>query len=451
MAILTNPYSFGAAAPPASSAFTFGIVATGSSFTLPLINDGVIDMDVDWGDSTTSTITTWNVGVTHAYAGSGTYTIEITGTIRGWRFWWGGSCAQMRDISNWGDFDFTTYGAFAGCSGLTCSATDAPNISGSSLGYSFYSCSVFNGDVTGWDTASITDMNGMFTLCNAFTGVGISGWDVSNSTGFNAMFVNVALFNQDISGWDTSSCQNLGQMFSGCTIFNQDLSGWDVSNVSNMGSVFQQCTAFDQDLSSWETGNATSMNDMFYNCDAFNADISGWDVSKVTNFQNTFNNCAIFNADLSSWDLGLCTRTIGMFQYATAFTGVGIGGWDVSNVEYFGSMFRGAIVNQDIGGWDTSTATNMFYMFRDNTAFDQDISSWDISGVTNFASFMQGATLSTVNYDALLIGWEAQSVVSGITINFGSSKYTGGGAAATARAALIAAPNSWTITDGGIA
>ena len=35
------------------------------------------------------------------------------------------------------------------------------------------------------------------------------------------------------------------------------------------------------------------------------------------------------------------------------------------------------------------------------------------------------------NYDALLIGWEAQSVQSGITINFGSSKYTGGGAAAT--------------------
>jgi len=66
---------------------------------------------------------------------------------------------------------------------------------------------------------------------------------------------------------------------------------------------------------------------------------------------------------------------------------------------------------------------------------------------------MQGpspVTLSTANYDALLIAWAAQSVLSGLAIWFGASEYTGGGTAAAARASLIA-DDSWTITDGGIA
>jgi len=63
---------------------------------------------------------------------------------------------------------------------------------------------------------------------------------------------------------------------------------------------------------------------------------------------------------------------------------------------------------------------------------------------------MQGVTLSTENYDALLIAWAAQDVSSGEALHFGSSEYTGGGTAAAARAALIA-EHSWTITDGGTA
>jgi len=57
--------------------------------------------------------------------------------------------------------------------------------------------------------------------------------------------------------------------------------------------------------------------------------------------------------------------------------------------------------------------------------------------------------LSTANYDALLLAWSAQNPPNNININFGTSKYTGGGAVATARAALVS--SGWTITDGGIA
>jgi hypothetical protein len=54
-------------------------------------------------------------------------------------------------------------------------------------------------------------------------------------------------------------------------------------------------------------------------------------------------------------------------------------------------------------------------------------------------------TLSTANYDALLIGWEAQAVQNNVVFNGGGSKYSAG---AAARAALIA-DHSWSITDGG--
>ena len=56
--------------------------------------------------------------------------------------------------------------------------------------------------------------------------------------------------------------------------------------------------------------------------------------------------------------------------------------------------------------------------------------------------------MSTANYDALLIAWEAQSVQ--VAVNFDTSaQYTSGGAAEAARTSLTGKPNSWRIIDGG--
>ena len=56
-------------------------------------------------------------------------------------------------------------------------------------------------------------------------------------------------------------------------------------------------------------------------------------------------------------------------------------------------------------------------------------------------------TLTTINYSDILIAFEAQAVLNNVLLHGGNSKYSAG-AAATARAALIA-DHSWTITDGG--
>jgi outer membrane autotransporter protein len=59
-----------------------------------------------------------------------------------------------------------------------------------------------------------------------------------------------------------------------------------------------------------------------------------------------------------------------------------------------------------------------------------------------------GVTLSTPNYDALLIGWDALELQNNVTFNGGNSKYTTGSVASIARANIIST-DSWTFTDGG--
>ncbi len=88
-------------------------------------------------------------------------------------------------------------------------------------------------------------------------------------------------------------------------------------------------------------------------------------------------------------------------------------------------------------------------MFYNATAFDQNLGSWNVTSATLMSGMFNGVTLSTDNYDALLIGWAAQSVQDSVTFDGGNSNYSCG-TAETARATLTNSPNEWTITDGGL-
>ena len=68
--------------------------------------------------------------------------------------------------------------------------------------------------------------------------------DVSQATNFNG----------DISGWNTGNVANMELMFSGATNFNSDISGWNTGNVTNMRSMFWQATNFNRDISRWNVG-----------------------------------------------------------------------------------------------------------------------------------------------------------------------------------------------------
>jgi hypothetical protein len=85
-------------------------------------------------------------------------------------------------------------------------------------------------------------------------------------------------------------------------------------------------------------------------------------------------------------------------------------------------------------------------MFSGASVFDQNLSNWDVSGLVNAASMFHSIALSTSNYDALLIGWDSQTLQSNVTFDGGDSFYC---LAETEREHMITSDN-WTITDGGM-
>ena len=80
-----------------------------------------------------------------------------------------------------------------------------------------------------------------------------------------------------------------------------------------------------------------------------------------------------------------------MFFNAKAFN-QDIGKWDVSNITDMYAMFNGAkAFNQNIGSWNVSNVTDMSFMFNEAKAFNQNIGGWDVSNVTNMYAMFDGA------------------------------------------------------------
>ena len=203
-----------------------------------------------------------------------------------------------------------------------------------------------------------------------------------------------------------------------------EISNWGTDfRLGNTGTYFLGCnnltiTATDiLDL----TGT-TTLNGAFASCEVLDniPSLSSWNISNITNVSFCFSD-TLFNQDISSLD----------FSSVTNFTG----------------LFERTPFNQDVSSMDTSSATSMSRMFSNATSFDEDLSSFDVTNVTNASLMLQNITLSTINYSNTLIGWEAQAVQNNVTFDGGNSQYSAG-AAATARAALVA-DHTWTITDGG--
>ena len=246
-----------------------------------------------------------------------------------------------------------------------------------------------------WGTGIWSSMENAFFGCTNLDGNAIDTPDLSIVTNMTAMFYFASSFNGDVSSWNVSNVTDMPSMFESASTFNQDVSNWNVSNVTNMSGMFGAAISFNGDVSSWNVGSVLDMSYMFNGASSFNSDISNWNVGNVIYMHNMFTNANSFNGNVSSWNVG--------------------------------------------------SVTNMQFMFQNATSFDQDIGAWDVEDVTNMSSMFSGVTLSTTNYDSLLIGWDAQNLQSGINFNGGSSLYCYG---ETARTNMIN-NDGWTITDGG--
>lgn len=54
----------------------------------------------------------------------------------------------------------------------------------------------------------------------------------------SAMFCGAASFAGDISGWHTGNVKDMQNMFNGAESFDCDLAGWETGSVTNMQGLF---------------------------------------------------------------------------------------------------------------------------------------------------------------------------------------------------------------------
>ena len=87
-------------------------------------------------------------------------------------------------------------------------------------------------------------------------------WDMSNVTDISSMF-SFSGYNGDVTTWDTGSVTNMSGVFYSCFGFNQDISGWDTSNVTNMSMLLRN-TSFNHDIGNWDISSLTSISRMFW-------------------------------------------------------------------------------------------------------------------------------------------------------------------------------------------
>ena len=124
--------------------------------------------------------------------------------------------------------------------------------------------------------------------------------------------------------------------------------------------------------------------------------MSDWDVSDITSMRMLFGGPGRyrphFNEDLSRWNVSRVTDMYCAFAFAKAFTGAGIGGWDVSSVTNMGFMLRGAkAFNEPIGDWAVSSVTGMRSLLSGATSFNQRLGGqWATSTANKGHMFYNG-------------------------------------------------------------
>ena len=398
-----------------NTTLTSGSSSASNQIQLPLVATGIYNFIIDWGDGNQDTITSWNQAETlHTYAVSGTYTLQIIGTIIDWSFGISliSDSEKILSISSWGvlQFGVTVGGSFYLCLNLDLTlVTDIPNLSLSndftscfdsynfptinrinewdvsnivSMEAMFYNATSFNQDLYLWNTSQVTNMQQMFNLAQSFDG-NINSWNTSSVTNMQEMFHLAQSFNNNITSWNTSSVTNMLQMFKSASVFNQNIGGWNTSSVNDMAEMFMNAIVFNQPLNSWDVSSVTNLNGTFAYASSFNQPLNSWNTSSVIAMGGTFDNATSFNGNITSWNTASVFVTSGMFNNATSFN-QNIGGWNVSNVASMSNMFSFATsFNGAIGTWTVTTANNMSSMFEGAINFNQPLNGWGAS-TSNF-------------------------------------------------------------------
>lgn len=230
-----------------------------------------------------------------------------------------------------------------------------------------------------------------------------------------------------------------------------EISAWGPGSfrLGNSGSYFYACSALTITATDvLDLTGTTTMALAFAACPAITTipSINSWDFSAVETVDSMLSSCYSLDQALSL-NLSSCTTTSGMLSDAKVFNST-VTLSNTNNLHDTSIMFSGALLfNQPITFYFGSVTTTEG-MFQFAPAFDQNLSGLNVTSLLDATDMFFNSTLSTANYNALLIGWNAQVLKSGVIFDGGNSRYSAGGAAEAARTNMITS-DMWVITDGG--
>ena len=246
------------------------------------------------------------------------------------------------------------------------------------------------------NTSKATTMAYMFQDSPKLTYLDLTTFDTSNVSTMAQMFYNCSgLQYLNVSSFNTSRVTSFAGMFYGCSSLNElDVSGFDTAKATTLRTMFYNCQSLQEiDISGFNTSNCTDMGYMFYSCSSVKSlDLSNLDMGKVKTVQQMFNKCSsLTQIDLSSFNTALTTNFNGMLANCTSLTEIDTSVMDTGSATDLSSLFSGdtALIKVKLPV-DTSKVTTMEAMFNGCSSLsDLDLSPMDTSKVKNFNSMFQ--------------------------------------------------------------
>ena len=201
-------------------------------------------------------------------------------------------------------------------------------------------------ELSGFDTRSVTNMQGMFRN-TGLTSLDLSSFNTENVTDMAGMFYDVKnLTNLDLTPFNTSNVTDMHYMFTNMSsLTSLNLSHINTSKVTNMTGMFWGVKNLPTlDLSKFDTRNVTDMSQMFFQVEKLaNLDLSSFDTSKVTTMFDMFNSMkSLTNLKFSKkFNTGQVQNMQGMFANLMNIQEIDLSqaDFDTSNVRNFFGMF----------------------------------------------------------------------------------------------------------------
>lgn len=160
--------------------------------------------------------------------------------------------------------------------------------------------------LSNWNTGKVTDMSSLFFNCYALTELDLPNFVRSSVKNLSSMFNSCKALTKltGTDSWDTSNVTNMNKLFSECEAMPAfDLSGWDVSKVTDMSSLFQGCSSAKEiTVTGWTVKAGTKTTYMFVRCGALERIYTDRDWEITGTSSNIFSDCkALTGGYGTSW------------------------------------------------------------------------------------------------------------------------------------------------------